>query len=336
MSMVDDAKTIKVRRQFGLILTLISSRYGLTKDEILSSVEGYKSQFDLANTETKKESLYQVFERDKDEIRALGIVIDTFSVEEAWGDNQNTRYRIVEEDYDFPPDVTFSETEMALLRLAGEAWRDGSLSLDSRHALTKLRSLGIPVSEPLIGLAPRINAGGAVFEALKDIMDRNGFASFLYLKPGTTEPSLRNAAPLALVNRRGLWYVLAFDSNADAERTFLLSRIVNLPKRTGAKVHEPRSADFAAQLEAELDAMDAQNVAKVWVEPESDAAVRLAVTYGALDSENNLSVHFSDIDLLADELTEYGNTVRAIAPETLKRALTARFSALVSAHEGTH
>jgi proteasome accessory factor B len=334
--MVDDAKTIKVRRQFGLILTLISSRYGLTKDEILSSVEGYKSQFDLANTETQKESLYQVFERDKDEIRALGIVIETFSVEEAWGDNQNTRYRIVEEDYDFPPDVTFSGTEMALLRLAGEAWRDGSLSLDSRHALTKLRSLGIPVSEPLIGLAPRINAGGAVFEALKDIMDRNGFATFLYLKPGATEPSLRYAAPLALVNRRGLWYVLAFDSNADAERTFLLSRIVNLPKRTGTKVHEPGSANFAAQLEAELDAMDAQNVAKVWVEPDSDAAVRLAVTYGALDSENNLSVHFSDIDLLADELTEFGNTVKAIAPEALKSALATRFSALVSAHEGTH
>lgn len=333
--MADDAKTAKVRRQFGLILTLISSRFGLTKEEILSSVEGYKSQFEIANTETKKESLYQVFERDKDEIRALGIIIETFSVEDAWGDNQNTRYRIVEEDYDFPSDVTFSGTEMALLRLAGEAWRDGSLSLDSRHALTKLRSLGITVSEPLIGLAPRINADGAVFEALKDVMDRNGYATFLYLKPGTSEPSLRTAAPLALLNRRGLWYVLAFDSNAQAERTFLLSRIVNHPKRSGTKVHEPGSADYAAALEAELDAMDAANTATVWVEPESDAAVRLTAAYGALDHDSQLNIHYSDIHLLADELTEYGSTVRAISPDTLQAGLADRYRAIALAHGGS-
>lgn len=332
--MVDDAKTLKVRRQFGLILTLISSRYGLTKEEILSSVEGYKAQFELANTETKKESLYQVFERDKDEIRSLGIIIETFSVEDAWGDNQNTRYRILEEDYDFPDDVTFTGSEMALLRLAGEAWRGGSLSLDSRHALTKLRSLGIAVSEPLIGLAPRINADGAVFEALKEIMDRNGVATFLYLKPGASEPGVRVAAPLALLNRHGLWYVLAFDLNAEAERTFLLSRITNLPKRHGTKVHEPGSKDYAATLEAELDAMEADHIAQVWVEPESDAAVRLTAAYGELSQDSQLSIHYSDIDLLADELTEYGSTVKALAPEDLSTALTTRFSLIAAAHEG--
>ena len=332
--MVDDAKTLKVRRQFGLILTLISYRYGLTKDEILSSVDGYKAQYEAANTETKKESLSQVFERDKDEIRALGIVIETFSVEDAWGDNQNTRYRIVEEDYDFPSDVTFTGSEMALLRLAGEAWRSGSLSLDSRHALTKLRSLGITASEPLIGLAPRINADGAVFEALKDIMDRNGYASFLYLKPGASEPTLRQAAPLALLNRRGLWYVLAFDHTAQAERTFLLTRITNLPKRSGSQVHEPGNTDYAAQLEAELDAMDAQNIATVWVESGSDAAIRLCASYGELDDQGHLNIHYSDLDLLADELTEYGSTVKTVSPEALGRALESRFTTIARAHGG--
>lgn len=332
--MADDAKTLKVRRQFGLILTLISYRYGLTKEEILSSVEGYKAQFEIANTETKRESLYQVFERDKDEIRSLGVVIETFSVEDAWGDNQQTRYRIVEEDYDFPDDVIFSGKEMALLGLAAEAWRDGSLSLDSRHALTKLRSLGITVSEPLIGLAPRINADGAVFEALKDIMDRTAIASFLYLKPGENQPVLRHAAPLALVNRTGLWYVLAFDVDAKAERTFLLSRIVNLPSRAGTKVHDPGTVDYAAQLESELDALEAAQRARVWVEPGSDASVRLSATYGKPDENNELEMNFSDINLLADELTEYGSTVKALEPVELRDALTARFSALARTHGG--
>ncbi len=327
--MADDAQ-IKVRRQFGLILTLISHRFGLLKSEILESVPEYRERYDPYAKE-EPEALYQLFERDKREIRERGIVIETFETENFTG-GQDTRYRIVEEDYDFPDDLTFSSSEITLLRLAAEAWRDGSLSEDSRHALTKLRSLGIPANEPLIGLAPRISTSAPAFEELKDILDKNGVASFLYLKPGATKPTQRNAAPLALVNRRGLWYVLAHDTDADAQRTFLLSRIVSAPKRVGTRVFEATPADYAAQLESELDALDANNLARVWVEPGSDAAIRLGATYGVPDEDSVIAIHFSDLDLLADELTEFGTTVRVSEPEALATALKARFAALVSAH----
>jgi proteasome accessory factor B len=328
--MADDAQ-VKVRRQFGLILTLISHRFGLLKNEIFESVPEYHERYDPYREESQ-EALFQLFERDKREIRERGIVIETFSVENLNSGMQDSRYRIVEEDYDFPEDITFSGAEMTLLRLAAEAWRDGSLSEDSRHALTKLRSLGIPATEPLIGLAPRITTSAPAFEELKDILERNGVATFLYLKPGETKPVQRNAAPLALVNRRGLWYVLAHDTDVDAQRTFLLSRIVSKPKRLGTRVFETESADYARVLEAELDALDALNVATVWVEPGSDAAIRLGATYGAPRSSSEIDIHYSDLDLLADELTEFGSSVRVRTPQSLAEAMKQRFSSLAKAH----
>ncbi|MEN9751752.1 MAG: hypothetical protein RLZZ600_799 [Actinomycetota bacterium] len=327
--MADDAQ-IKVRRQFGLILTLISHRFGLTKNEIFESLPEYHERYN-PHTEDKQEDLLQTFERDKREIRERGIVIDTFETETFSG-GQETRYRIVEEDYDFPDGLNFSSAEITLLRLAAEAWRDGSLSEDSRHALTKLRSLGIPASEPLIGLAPRISTTAPAFEELKDILDKNAIATFLYLKPGATKPEQRTVAPLALVNRRGLWYVLAHDMDADAQRTFLLSRIVNKPKRLGTRTFEAAAEDYAAQLEAELDQLDLDNVAHVWVEPGSDAAVRLQAAHGAASEEGIVEIHFSDVNLLADELTEFGATVRPKSPSSLIDALRARFESLVATH----
>lgn len=323
----------KVRRQFSLILTLISNRFGLLKEEIFQSVPEYHQQYD-AFDDSKLDSLERKFERDKDDIRELGVVIEAFSVEHSWGGGQETRYRIVGENYDFPDDVTFTQAEMTLLRLAAEAWRDGSLSLDSRHALTKLRSLGVPANEPLIGLAPRINTQNPIFEALKSILDISGVATFLYLKPGETQARQRKSAPLALVLRRGLWYMLAHDTEADAQRTFLLSRMVSIPKRHGSAVFDAGSQNYTAQLEAELDELERAHAARIWVEPGSDAFVRLSSTYANPGEDNVIDVHYSDIDLLADELTEFGADVKVIAPTELSVALASRFAALARTHGG--
>jgi proteasome accessory factor B len=323
----------KVRRQFGLILTLISNRFGLLKEEIFQSVPEYHQQYD-AFDDSKLDSLERKFERDKDDIRELGVVIDAFSVEHSWGGGQETRYRIVGENYDFPDDVSFSQAEMTLLRLAAEAWRDGSLSLDSRHALTKLRSLGVPANEPLIGLAPRISTQNPVFEALKGVLDISGVASFLYLKPGETQARLRKAAPLALVYRRGLWYMLAHDTEADAQRTFLLSRIVSIPKRHGSTIFDGGSQNHTKQLETELDELEQSHQARIWVEPGSDAFVRLSSTYASPNEESVIDVNFSDIDLLADELTEFAAAVKVITPLELSDALSSRFATLSRAHGG--
>ncbi len=323
----------KEARQFSLILTLISHRFGLRREEILQSVPGYAEKYDPYSDKEQADVL-RMFERDKSDIRDLGIIIETISIEDAWDNNQETRYRITEADYELPDEVTFTGAEMTLLRLAAEAWRGGSLSVDSRHALTKLRSLGIEASDPLIGVAPRINVDEPIFEALKDALDRSATVSFLYLKPGEKAPSMRKVAPLALLNRSGIWYVLASDRDKDVERTFLLPRIISTPKSLPNSTYSAPEKDYVAQLEAEIAQLEASQQAQVFAKPQSDAALRLSARYQRPEHTGIFTIPYSDLHVLADELCEFGSSVRVEAPQELADAVLERRRAIAQLHGG--
>ncbi len=327
------AELSKEERQFSLILTLISHRYGLLIDEILGSVPGYRDKYN-PNNKTSLDSLKRQFERDKSDIRDLGIVIETLTLEYAWEDGHETRYRISESDYELPEDVTFSPAEFSLLRLAAEAWRDGSLSMESRHALTKLRSLGIPANDALVGVAPRINTSNDTFDVLEETLQRQGVARFLYLKPGEGAPTERTVAPLALTNRHGIWHMLGHDIDVHDQRTFLLSRMVSTPTKLPNRTFDGGAIDYSDQLENELSALELQNTAVLRVDPSSDAHIRLCAIYGPLNQASELELHFSDVNILADELTEFGDSVRALSPASLVEALQSRFGAIAHNHGG--
>jgi len=60
-------------RLFHLILALMSTTYGLTKEQILQSVRGYREDTERG---LSRESLERRFERDKDALRELGIPLE--------------------------------------------------------------------------------------------------------------------------------------------------------------------------------------------------------------------------------------------------------------------
>ena len=131
-------------RLFSLVLALLATETGLLKSEILSTVRGYAERYDESG---QNANLERQFERDKDDIRELGIPLETVESPDRPGDNQALRYRIPKGQYDLPDEVRFTPDELALLGLAAEVWREASLSADSQRALTKLRSLGIEPRE---------------------------------------------------------------------------------------------------------------------------------------------------------------------------------------------
>ena len=102
-------------RLFHLILALMSSSYGLTKDQILGSVRGYA---DSDRSETSEDSLNRRFERDKDALRELGIPLEVSIPASEDVNNRFTTYRIPKGSYDLPDGLEFSPTEVALLNLS--------------------------------------------------------------------------------------------------------------------------------------------------------------------------------------------------------------------------
>ncbi|HKB89010.1 MAG TPA: WYL domain-containing protein [Opitutaceae bacterium] len=83
-----------------------------------------------------------------------------------------------------------------------------------------------------------------VFNALSGCVLRSVEVEFDYRKPGDTKARRRKARPYHLANRENLWYLIGFDLEKRALRTFALPRITNV---VPTKEKFVRAADFSPQ-----------------------------------------------------------------------------------------
>jgi len=314
-------------RLFSLVLALLATDSGLTKNEILSTVQGYSQKFSRTGDNS---NLERQFERDKDDIRELGVPLETIDSPGQAGNNQNLRYRIPRGAYELPADISFSPDETTLLNLAAMVWREGSISGESRRAIIKLRSLGVATTEPVLSYAPRLRVRDAAFEPLSAALEKHQLVRFSYLKPGEAEATVRTVAPLALVQHQGRWHLYADDSGTT--KTFLLRRIVSqvvtLPKTFPAP-----PADTKDRALLDLEDVWNRNTAIVEVEPGTDAATRLRRRRGSsVAASGALELHYSDANIFADELASFGPEAVVVSPPELRNAVRARLERTAADH----
>jgi proteasome accessory factor B len=316
-------------RLFHLILALMATSQGLTKEQILTTVRGYREDTDAGMA---RESIERRFERDKDSLRELGIPLEALIPPEEDGNNKSTLYRIPKGDYDLPEDVVFSSRDVALLNLAAAVWREGSLSRDAKTAQIKLASLGALVDETLLGFAPILSTREPALATLREAIDKSVQVSFSYLKPGETTAITRTISPWALVNHEGRWHVMGHDSQSNQERTFLLRRIVSTVSPLGSTPAIPGPAGIADRALRELHDLYEKNTATLQVKPGTDAASSLRARAGTKSVGGSLVVHFTDADVFANELTSWGSDVVVLDPPELRHQVIANLEALVRAH----
>jgi proteasome accessory factor B len=325
-----DAQRVPVEeRLFSLVLALLATESGLTKHEILSTVQGYRQRYSRAGDNA---NLERQFERDKDDIRDLGVPLETVEMPEDAGSNHNARYRIPRGSYELPADITFSAEETTLLGLAAMVWREGSLSAESRRALLKLRSLGGVTEDPVLGYTTTLRARDAAFEPLRTALEKHQIVRFDYLKPGEADARARTVVPLALVQHQGRWHLSAEEEGTGARKTFLLRRIVSKVSSTG-RTFTPRPGDHTADALGELEQIWASQTAVVEAVPESDAATRLLKRRGTVPTNTGaLELHYADVNIVADELAAYGPEVLVLAPPELREAVRSRLERTADDH----
>lgn len=218
----------KAERLMNLALCLLGTRRPLTKRELRSSIEAYIE----ANSD---DSFNRMFERDKDDLRELGLVIET--VEGIEGDIGYLARR----DSNRLPPITLDAEEAAALGLAAKIWQQARLAGAASGALQKLRAAGMPdgtdydTGQPHSALEPRIPAHEAAFEPLMLACRDRRPVVFDYRKSNAARPEQRQVEPWILECWRGHWYVAGWDRERKAERVFRLSRITGkVRSRQGA------------------------------------------------------------------------------------------------------
>jgi proteasome accessory factor B len=211
------ATSAKLERMMNLAAALLSADRPLTAAQIAERVVGYPDD---------KVAFRKAFERDKAELRDLGVPI---SLEELAGSNPpEIGYRIDRAEYELP-DPDLAPDELAALRLALQAVRlgDGDDAADGTEALWKLGGVvdgdgAEPAGAGGLALAS-LPADPALVPLFTAVLERRP-ATFTY-SSGSGEAE-RTVDPWRLDNRRGRWYLTGLDHLRGEERNFRLDRMV--------------------------------------------------------------------------------------------------------------
>lgn len=213
----------RTERLLNLVICLLATRRWLTKEQIRLAVPQYA---DCDSTE----AFDRMFERDKEDLRDLGVPVVT-GTDERWFDDE-TGYRIDRDTYALPP-IELDAEELAVVGLASRVWQQASLAGPAAQALTKLTALGVETEEGgPTGLEPRIRTAEPAFEPLYAATRDHQPVSFSYRKP-TGESATREVEPWAVLCRSGRWYLIGRDRQREAARVFRLSRIESNVRRVG-------------------------------------------------------------------------------------------------------
>src|SRR4051812_12198072 len=230
----------RTERLLNLVICLLSTRSWLTKEQIRSAVPQYAEC-------TTSEAFDRMFERDKEDLRELGVPLVTGS-HSSWFEDE-TGYRIDRHAYALP-DVEFTAEELAVLGLASRVWQQASPARPPAPALVKLKALGVDTDEEsLVGVEPKVRAAEPAFEPLYAATRDRAPVTFTY-RSREGETTTRRLEPWVLTSRGSHWYVVGFDRDRAARRSFRLSRVEGAIRRIGpaGSYVVPDDADGADDL----------------------------------------------------------------------------------------
>ena len=309
----------KIERLINLTIALLATQRYLTKSEIFRTVDGYEG-----SAETKE----RMFERDKDDLRTLGIAIDVGSFDPVFNDEAG--YRIRSENYQLDlGEIT--PTEISLLSLAADAWQGAAFADAAQSAILKLSSIGVPADPiDIPGLSPKLSNSSADLETVTAAIASSDYLIFDYLATNL-ESQERTIIPFALSNRTGFWYVSGVDQEIQEVRTFRLDRVQGEIKHRKNK--DP--FEFPASFElSEADTAEIHRTAVIDVRKSKGYALRrLAISGKDLGEWDQIKVPIHSLETLGAEILWHGEDVFVHEPSDLREYIVKQLHALVSNHE---
>jgi len=298
---------------------MLATRRYLTKNEIFRSIEGYEG-----NDESKE----RMFERDKDDLRSLGIEIEVGGFDPIFNDEAG--YRIKPENYALNLGE-ISGSELALLSLAAQAWNGQALNSVAHSALLKLKSIGIDSDiDSIPMLAPRMASSTNELVNVLEAITAKSAITFTYLSKDL-ESQKRFVNPYALASRDGHWYFAGFDSEKGAVRTFRLDRVEGeiLVGKKSEVFEIPAGFDLFSHLE---DATESQ-IAVLDIRKDKALSLRKSALSLIDKGEwDQITLSYSDSGVFVDSLLWHLDDVHVIEPQELRDFIVEVLRKLVVAH----
>jgi proteasome accessory factor B len=224
--------TAKVERLVNLTVALLEARAPMSLGEIRRRT-GYYRTADPASGR-------RMFERDKDDLRRLGVPVETRTL--VHGEEQG--YLVPRDAYELP-DVDLTGEEVAALALAVRVTGAEGTPL----ALAKLAARAPDPAELSAAAATRVELEPEAVEDVAELVLQRVPVRFRYRTADGTTGS-RTVDAYGVVQRRAAWYLVGRDHDRDAVRAFRLDRMQDRPEPVGppGAFELPSDLDVAAAV----------------------------------------------------------------------------------------
>ena len=215
----------KSERLLNLYIMLLAQTRFVAKQDIRRAHYG-----EYADSARGLEAFEKAFERDKEDLRELGVVIEVGSLDSYFDDEQGYR---ISPDTSSLPEIRFEADEAAVLGIAARAWEQHTLARATTEAMRKLAAQGVEIDTSRLDVVPpSLRAEEPAFDACWEATQKRRAISFSYRRPGE-DAATRRLQPWGVVRSSGRWYVVGFDLDRQAERVFRLSRVQGKVSLTG-------------------------------------------------------------------------------------------------------
>ena len=346
----------KTERWLNLLAFLLDHRYAVPREEILSQVDDYKADW-LTGDDKKRESVRRKFERDKKELKALGVAIEPLK-EKVMADHAGQEveaYLLKPRDFYLPylavrtakgarlpshtyflSTVTLDAKDLPVLRRAAErvaALADTPLGGAARSALRKLAfdlpELGVGDEERAFVQTTPPEADEH-FALLRRAVEERHAVRCRYYAIGRDAEEERVIEPYGLMLSWGHWYCVGRSRERDAMRVFRLDRMKNVAPVEGPKAEfaVPRDFRIGGYLDrAPWELSDEKPVtARVRIAfPQSRWVVgeRLGIVVKAVTDDAGTEFEFQvrSADAFVRWLLPLGRQVEVLSPPGIKQRL---------------
>ncbi len=310
----------KIERLVNLTIALLATKRFLTKSEIFRTVEGYEG-----SPETKE----RMFERDKDDLRTLGIEISVGSFDPVFQDEAG--YRINSDTYQFNLGL-LSPLDLSLLSLSAQCWQGAALEEAAHRVLRKLRSFGIPADElDVPAIHSKLSTSGQAIEIISNAISEKALLTFNYMSNDLVNKH-RSVIPFALGTHMGFWYVATVDQEIQEVRIFRLDRMggrmeKNLPQK---EFEPPQDFDFHNAMKSS----QSNEFAVFDVQKGKGQLLRNLATFTTdLGEWDRLKIPMVSMDNLCSLALWHGDDVLVQGPEKLVEKVKSSLQEILVVHE---
>ena len=265
----------KLQRWTDLLAALLRRHYPVTFDVLRQEVPAY-----AAHTGPTP-SLMRKFERDKDELRAFGVPIETST----GADGNHSEYRLASKHFYLPylqlatdkhapkrpkgigyqglATLAFEPDELAAVVRAGRRVQGFGDPALAREAATALRKIAhdLPFENEAEAAELLVNEQGLdpqLFDDLASAIRRRKSVTFTYYSMRRDERSERQVDPYGIAYISSNWYIIGYDHGAEGIRQFRARRISDLVVNAKA----PQTSDF--EVPATFDLWEYTKSRQAW------------------------------------------------------------------------